>query len=77
VIDILASGFAGVTIGQEATQVRVGAGDFTSNAQRFNFDTTTHTLTYDSNGSDTGGTTAVLAVLDNAVNITNAQLHFG
>jgi Ca2+-binding RTX toxin-like protein len=76
IIDILSSGFAGVTIGQEATQVRIGAGGFTDAAQRFNFDTDTHTLSYDSNGSAAGGTTAVLAVLDNAVNITNAQIHF-
>ena len=76
-IDILASGFAGVTVGQEATQVTSGAGAaFTNTNERFHFDTNSHTLYYDSNGSASGGTTAVLAVLDNAVNITNAQLHF-
>ena len=74
--DIKAAGFEGVTIGQEAIQVRVGSGGFTSADQRFNFDTDTHTLNYDSNGSAAGGVTAVLAVLDNAVNVTNAQLHF-
>jgi len=76
IIDILSSGFAGVTVGQEATQLRIAAGGFTSADQRFNFDTDTHTLSYDSNGSAAGGVTAVLAVLDNAVNVTNAQIHF-
>jgi hypothetical protein len=71
------SGFAGVTVGQEATQVTSSAGAaFTNTNERFHFDTNTQTLYYDSNGSAAGGTTAVLAVLDNHVNITNAQLHF-
>ena len=44
-------------------------------AGQFVFNTTTHTLVWDSNGTSAGGVTATI-VFDNNVNITKADLVF-
>jgi Ca2+-binding RTX toxin-like protein len=75
-IDILTSAFAGAPVDPTAPGV-FGSGInnlFGSPTERFHFNTATHTLLYDSNGSDPGGTQVALAVLENST-VNAAQIH--
>jgi hypothetical protein len=47
---------------------------FTDNNQRFWYDTDTHILSYDSNGSDTGGTSIQLVELVNGFALDPAHI---
>ncbi len=67
-IDILASAFAGGPVaGNDATGIFGSSANntFGSGTERFHFNTATHTLLYNSNGSTAGGTQVALAVLEN------------
>jgi Ca2+-binding RTX toxin-like protein len=81
-IDILLSQFGGTATGLQvgvavtAAQFKADATDnFGSANERFHYNTDTHTLFYDSNGNSSGGIQAVLAVLDNAVNLQASNIH--
>lgn len=78
VIDILASAFGGgLTAGTDATGMFGSSvnNDFGSVNERFHFNTLTHTLLYDSNGSAGGGTQVALAVLENNGSVDAAHIH--
>ena len=78
VIDILASAFGGgLTAGTDASGMFGSSvnNDFGSVNERFHFNTVTHTLLYDSNGSAGGGTQVALAVLENNGSVDAAHIH--
>jgi hypothetical protein len=76
-IDILASAFGGgLTAGTDASGIFNSSANanFTSSAERFHFDTTSHTLYYDADGS--GGTASVaLATFDNDATVQAHNVH--
>ena len=79
VISISAAGFGGglVAGGDASTGGLFGssAGSaFGSTSERFHYNTTTHTLFYDSNGSAAGGTIVELAVLENGSSLDGAHI---
>ncbi len=79
-IDILASAFGGgLVAGNNATAAQFGSSatdTFGSGTERFHFNTATHTLLYDSNGSAAAGTQIAIAVLENGGTIDAAHIHF-
>ena len=78
VVDIAALAFGGgLSPGGDASLVFGTSGDdlFGSAAERFHFNSNTHTLWYDSNGNDAGGTLVALAVLENGGTIDGTQIH--
>jgi Ca2+-binding RTX toxin-like protein len=77
-IDILASAFANVpAAGNDATGVfgSSASDTFGSGTERFHYNTATHTLLYDSNGSTSGGTQVALAVLENGSALNAQNIH--
>lgn len=78
VIDVLASAFGGgLTAGTDASGIFGSSvnNDFGSVNERFHFNTLTHTLLYNSNGSAGGGTQVALAVLENNGSVDAAHIH--
>jgi VCBS repeat-containing protein len=76
VIDIRGSGFGGLATGTLSSSLFTAnaGGNLTTSAQRFAFDTTTHTLYYDADGSGAGAKIA-LAHLENGANLANTDIH--
>jgi Ca2+-binding RTX toxin-like protein len=77
-IDIMASAFANVpAAGNDATGVfgSSASDTFGSGTERFHYNTATHTLLYDSNGSTSGGTQVALAVLENGSALNAQNIH--
>jgi T1SS-143 domain-containing protein len=78
-LDIALAGFtgAGLAVGSPtAAQFGSSATDtFGSAAERFHFNTATHTLLYDADGTGGGSAATVLAILDNGVNIAATNIH--
>jgi Ca2+-binding RTX toxin-like protein len=77
-IEFLIANFTGVTsTGPLAANQFGTSGDdnFATTDERFHYNTSTSTLSYDSNGSASGGLTAVLAVLDNHATLQAANVH--
>jgi len=77
-IEVLASAFGGgLSAGTDATGIfGSSANDTFGNAnERFHFNTATHTLLYDSNGSGIGGTQVALAVLENGGTVDATHIH--
>jgi hypothetical protein len=78
-IDILVSAFtgAGLVVGTDATGIfgSDATDTFGSTTERFHFNTATHTLLYDSNGSAAGGTQVTLAVLENGGAVDAQHIH--
>jgi len=76
-IEVLASAFGGGLIaGTDATGIFASSANDTFGAnERFHFNTATHTLLYDSNGSGAGGTQVALAVLENGGTIDATHIH--
>ena len=68
---------AGLIAGTDATGIfgSSAADTFGSANERFHFNTATHTLLYDSNGSTAGGTQVALAVLENGGTIDATHIH--
>ncbi len=77
VIDILGSAFGGLTAGANVAAIFGSSANdtFSSPTERFHYDTATHTLLYDSNGSASGGTQAALAVFDNHAIVAATNIH--
>jgi Ca2+-binding RTX toxin-like protein len=77
VFEISASAFGGgLNVGNiAANQFGSSANDtFGSATERFHYNTSSHTLLYDSNGSDAGGTQIALAHLENAATVDAAHI---
>jgi len=77
VIEISTSAFSGLPgIGNNASGIfgSSASDTFGSSSERFHFNTATHTLLYDSNGSSNGGTQVSLAVLENGGTIDAAHI---
>ena len=77
-IDVKASAFGGgLVAGNDASGIFGSSANdtFGSSAERFHFNTSTHTLLYDSNGSDAGGTQVALAVLEHAATVDATHIH--
>jgi Ca2+-binding RTX toxin-like protein len=77
-IDILASAFGGgLTAGTDASAPGMFGSDatdnFASGAERFHFNTATHTLLYSADGSS--GSAVQLAVLENGGTIDQSHIH--
>jgi VCBS repeat-containing protein len=77
VIDILGAAFGNIAPGTNVAAVFGSSANdaFASPAERFHFNTETHTLLYDSNGSGTGGVQAALAVFDNHAIVAATNIH--
>jgi Ca2+-binding RTX toxin-like protein len=77
VIDILGAAFGNIAPGANVAAIfGSSAGDtFGSPAEQFHYNTETHTLLYDSNGSDTGGVQTTLAVFDNHAIVAATNIH--
>jgi Ca2+-binding RTX toxin-like protein len=77
-IDIALAGFggAGLAVGTlpDSQFGSSNSDTFGSTSERFHFNTSTHTLLYDSNGSAGGGTQVQLAVIENG-NVDAAHIH--
>jgi Ca2+-binding RTX toxin-like protein len=77
-IDVLASAFGGgLLAGTDATGIfsADATNNFASGTERFHFNTATHTLLYDSNGSAGGGTQVTMAVLENGGQVDAQHIH--
>ena len=74
-IDVLAAAFG--VAGPDATGIFGSSADNTFGlpTERFHFNTATHTLLYDSNGSTAGGTQVSLAVLENGGTVDASHIH--
>jgi VCBS repeat-containing protein len=77
VIEILGSAFGGLNPTNTPGSLFGSSGNdnFGSTSERFHFNTNTHELLYDSNGSAAGGTQEVLAILDNGHTLAASQVH--
>ena len=77
-IDVALAGFVGAGLALGAVPgAQFGSSNsdtFGSASERFHFNTATHTLLYDSNGSNAGGTQVALAVLENHT-VDAAHIH--
>jgi Ca2+-binding RTX toxin-like protein len=80
-IDILLSGFTGAGLAAgNPTAAQFGSSadnTFASGAERFHFNTASHTLLYDADGSAGGSVAVILAVLDNAATLAANNIHIG
>ena len=77
-IDVSASAFGGgLVAGNDASGIFGSSANdtFGSPTERFHFNTSTHTLLYDSNGSAAGGTQVALAVLEHAATVDATHIH--
>ncbi|MBN8936882.1 MAG: hypothetical protein J0I13_11505 [Rhizobiales bacterium] len=79
-IDILAAAFGGgLTAGTDASAPGMFGSDatnnFSSGAERFHFNTSTHTLLYDADGSGGASAPVQLAVLENGGTIDQSHIH--
>ncbi len=78
-IDVLLAGFAGAGLAVGSpTAAQFGSSTtdtFGSASERFHFNTATHTLLYDADGTGGGSAATVLAILDNGVNIAATNIH--
>jgi len=77
-IDVSASAFGGgLVAGNDASGIFGSSANdnFGSPTERFHFNTSTHTLLYDSNGSVAGGTQVALAVLEHAATVDATHIH--
>ncbi len=77
VIEILGAAFGNLAAGTNVAAIfGSGANDnFGSSAERFHYNTATHTLLYDSNGSNAGGVQAALAVFDEHAIVAATNIH--
>jgi VCBS repeat-containing protein len=77
VIDILGAAFGNLAPGTNVAAIFGSSANdsFGSTSERFHYDTTTHTLLYDSNGSAAGGVQAALAVFDNHAIVAATNIH--
>jgi Ca2+-binding RTX toxin-like protein len=75
IVEILGGTFGGLPAGALAANLFVSnaGGNFTDGTQRFAFDTATHTLYFDSDGSGAAAKIA-LAHLENGVNLSNTDI---
>ena len=77
-IDVSASAFGGgLVAGNDASGIfgSSASDTFGSPTERFHFNTSTHTLLYNSNGSFAGGTQVALAVLEHAATVDATHIH--
>jgi hypothetical protein len=77
-IDILLSGFSGAGLAAGNPTAAQFGSDGTNNfgaAERFHFNTATHTLLYDADGGAGGSAAVALAILDNAAALAAANIH--
>ena len=67
---------AGLALGTPtAAQFGSDASNNFDAAERFHFNTATHTLLYDADGGPGGSAAVVLAILDNAATLAAANIH--
>jgi Ca2+-binding RTX toxin-like protein len=76
-IEFLIANFTGTSSGAQTTTTFGTSGNntFATADERFHYNTSSGELSYDSNGSASGGLTAVLAVLDNHATLQAANVH--
>jgi hypothetical protein len=76
-IDFLVANFTGTSEGAQTATTFGSSADstFSSADERFHYNTTDHTLSYDADGNDGGHMAVVLAVLDEHATITAANVH--
>jgi Ca2+-binding RTX toxin-like protein len=77
VIDILGAAFGNLAPGTNVAAIfgNSASDAFGSSAERFHYNTESHTLLYDSNGSGAGGVQAALAVFDNHAIVAATNIH--
>ena len=77
VIDILGAAFGNLAPGANLAAIfgSSASDTFGSPAEQFHYNTETHTLLYDSNGSGTGGVQTTLAVFDNHAIVAATNIH--
>ena len=77
VIDILGAAFGNLAPNTNVAAIFGSSGNdtFASPAELLHFNTSTHTLLYDSNGSAAGGVQAALAVFDNHAIVAATNIH--
>jgi Ca2+-binding RTX toxin-like protein len=77
VIDLFGSEFGNLVVGTDVSSIfgSSASDTFGASSERFHYNAETHTLLYDSNGSDAGGVQAALAVFDEHAIIAATNIH--